>query len=234
MSHSALTAITIHSPPQYLPNESSTEDTRPLLLESLQKPETLLYTKDQARIFLAARKALSHAELGLGIWGYAFIIVVPTILTLIAAKVIPSDSKNVLASTILTVVISGIASMILTGSLPHKSSINQNIDQNVMGELKYRFDNFGKYLLIQYKDPAKREAIRQATSTILELLDVKEKNLIDVTTQKMEGPDATYFLRNTLTYIQKNHTSYNSDLEICLHSLSLTSQNDPTISEASI
>lgn len=231
MSHSALTAITTHSPPQYLPAESSTQDTRALLLECLQKPETLLYTEEQARVFLAARKALNHAELGLGVWGYAFIIVVPTVLTLVSAKVIPSDSKNILAAVLLTVVISGIASMILTGSLPHRSSNNQNIDQNVMGELKYRFDNFGKYLLIQYKDPLKKEAIRQRALTILELLDVKEKNLTAATTQKMEGPDATRFLRDTLTYIKTNLTSYNSDLEICLASLSLTSQNDPITSE---
>jgi hypothetical protein len=234
MSHSAVTTLTIHSPPQYLPPESSMQDTRPLLLEYLQKPETLLYTEDQARIFLSAKRALNHAELGLGLCGYAFVILVPTVLTLFAVQLIPSNSKNVLAMTVLTVIISSVASMILTGSLPHRSSNNQNIDQNVMGELKYRFDNFGKYLLIHYKNPLTRESIRQGALNILELLEVKEKNLTDITTQKMEGPDATRFLHDTLIYIQTNHASYNSELEICLETLSLTSQANPITAQTSL
>ena len=219
---SQLITVITQLPPKYLPPESSICDTRPFILEHLQTPESLLYTEKQARVFLAAKKALNRTERGLGVCGYAFIIIVPTIFTLFSAKVIDSDTNNILAMIFLGVIVSNIASMILTGSLPDISSNNQNMDQNVMGELKYRFDNFGKYLLIEYSNDQKKEDIYQASLKILNFLDSKEKNLLTVTTQKIEGPDVTKFLRDTLRFITTSHTSYNSDLEICLKSLSLT------------
>ncbi|MEI8300290.1 MAG: hypothetical protein WCG10_01590 [Chlamydiota bacterium] len=218
---SQLITVATQLPPKYLPAESLTSDTRPLLLEHLQMPESLLYTEKQARVFLAAKKALIRAERGLGVCGYAFIIIVPTIFTLFSAKVIDSNTNNILAMVFLGVIISNIASMILTGSLPDISSNNQNMDQNVMGELKDRFDKFGKYLLMEYTDSQKKEAIFQVCLKILNFLDSKEKNLLTVTTQKIESPDVTKFLRDTLRFIVTGHTSYNSDLEICLKSLSL-------------
>ncbi|MBM3191643.1 MAG: hypothetical protein FJZ63_03170 [Chlamydiae bacterium] len=201
--------------PLYLPEESKLVDTRPLLFEILQKHESVLYTEKQAQIFSIARKALNRAELGLGPLGYSVIILIPAVLTLFSSKAIHSNTTNILVATFAALLISNIASMVLTGSLPHKASKIQNQEQEVLNDLKVRFDNLGKYLVREYIEysPEERRCLQKSVSILISLLEIKKYNLREVTTQTAELSGTLKFFEDSLCYIVAAHTNYNTELE---------------------
>jgi hypothetical protein len=202
-------------PSIYLPPVTSDDvDYRLMLLEKMAEEDTIPYTEEQERVFLVARTALSRANLGLSPIGYAVILAVPTILTLIAAGTIEADPKVALAMGVLAVVISNVVSMYFTGTLPNNSSNAQNRDQDEMAKLKDRFDDFADYLLQRHlEEPS---SITQRARVILQLLREKEGILERSTTQKASVEPTMKYLRDVLNYIVTGNTNHNSRLELAL------------------
>ena len=159
---------------EFLPPHSDKIDTRPIMLDMLQKPNVFPFTREQARIFQRAQFVTWRNNNGLGLFGYATLIGIPVLLTIFTLHIISHRNFSdvhvgngwFLAMNFFALVVSNTLGWIYTGTWPNSASQEENRDQNNLKELQARLDDLGTYVLMEYANPDTRDAVKEKIANI--------------------------------------------------------------------
>jgi hypothetical protein len=213
----------------YLPPLSEI-DTREEVLLLLGNPQTLPFTKEQASIFSTAIATDLRARRGLGWRGYTTIIGIPVTLALFAMlpfkEYLRDDTGGIsfmltAALVALSIGLSNIFGMLLTGSYPDASSNAKNAEQDELDNLKDRFEDVASYALFRYKiciwtkDEQGKENLRRICQAFLDNCPRLQQSLERPTTQRSKVPSVFNMLIKNARFIASDgkETSFDALLE---------------------
>eukprot|EP00668_Euglena_longa_P045879 GGOE01061561.1.p2 GENE.GGOE01061561.1~~GGOE01061561.1.p2 ORF type:complete len:277 (-),score=63.90 GGOE01061561.1:373-1203(-) len=210
---------------RFLPSQMRTQadDNRLETLKSLAESDCLPCTRRQWETFRSGVEAHRRTKRWLSWFGFVTILVFPIVLSVAAVIPLsvylrgrdPTTTESISFVAVLTCAstfISACLGMMFTGTFPDVSSQAANAEQNVLTELKVRFDDLGHFLLKMSQDPE----LLQTAQGIAAHLDGQRllQSLKSETTQaETRARVALHFLCNVADFLVTGNTCQDSYLE---------------------
>eukprot|EP00667_Euglena_gracilis_P016140 EG_transcript_16861 len=210
---------------RFLPSQMRTqaEDNRLATLWLLTGPDCLPCTRRQWETFQAGLSNRRRTQRWLSWPGFAVILVFPVALSLLSViplsvhlggedPTVAESVTYVAALTCTSTLFSACLGMMFTGTFPDVSSESANAEQNVLTELKVRFDDLGHFLLKMSQDVDRLQQTQHIASNLNQqrlLASLKSQ-----TTQAESRVEvALRFLCNVAEFLATGNTCHDSYLE---------------------